>query len=81
MSGKHTRDEDTILHIVSHLPSEYDTIVDIAMKQLTLKMPTLDILQKDLQLKFDYIKIKNTRKMKLHLWENSSKEDVVYVAR
>lgn len=62
MGGKHIKDEDMILHIVSHLPSEYDTIVDMAMKQLTLKMLTLDTLQEDLQLKFDRMKIKQYEK-------------------
>ena len=41
-------DEDLILHIISNLPEEYETIVDMAMKQLTLKMLTLDTLQEDL---------------------------------
>ena len=62
MGGNYIKDEDMILHIVSHLPSEYDTIVDMAMKQLTLKMLTLDTLQEDLQMKFDCLKIKKNKK-------------------
>ena len=62
MGGQGMSDKDLILHIISNLPEEYETIVDMAMKQLTLKMLTLDTLQEDLQLKFERLKSKKHNK-------------------
>jgi hypothetical protein len=66
-------DQNLMLHIVSHLPNEYENIIDRAVKDLNDRVLSIDTLQEDLQLKYERLRIKKHEKVEHALYAKQFK--------